>query len=135
MTDDIVRHTGQLCDLDSVAFIRSAAHDLPEEHDVITLLPDRNAVVVDAGNLSLELRELMVMGGEQCLGTELLCVSDVLDNCPGDRETVVGGCPAPDSSRIRREFFVAWRRIFATSLISTMRWTDRSPSHRKRQPS
>ena len=36
------------------------------------------------------------MCGEQRLCPELLCVSDMLDNRPGDREAVVGGCPAPD---------------------------------------
>ena len=39
----------------------------------------------------LDLRQLVVMGGKQCLGAQLSCVGGVFQHRPGDGHAVVGG--------------------------------------------
>ena len=48
--------------------IRAAPDDLAQEHDVVPLLLHCDAVVLHPGDGALQLRQLVVMGGEQRLG-------------------------------------------------------------------
>ena len=59
----------ELCDLDAVAAVGAAGDDLAQEDELVAALFDGNAVVLHAGKNALKLRELVIVRGEQRLGT------------------------------------------------------------------
>ena len=84
-----VRQTRQLRHLDAVAPVRAAGDDLPQEHDVLAPGVDSHVIVPDVGQLLLQRRQLVVVGGEQRLGLQLS--GAVLQHRPGDGHAVEGG--------------------------------------------
>ena len=62
--DHLIRHSGKLGYLDSVALVRAALNDLTQEHDIIPLFLYGDTVVGDTAHGVLQLCQLMVMGGK-----------------------------------------------------------------------
>jgi hypothetical protein len=70
--------------------------------------------------MSRELGQLVVVGGEQRLGAVVLV--QVLDDRPGQRQAVEGGGAAADLVEDHQALgLVAWCRMLAVSIISTMK--------------
>jgi hypothetical protein len=72
-SEEARRKPGEAGHLDSVAPIRSSFEDFPEEDDVVVPFPGGNVAVDDAGKLRREIRELVVVGGEDGLGFQAMC--------------------------------------------------------------
>ena len=97
--------TGQLCHLDTVAVIGGAAHDTPQESDVLTALFDRDVVVFYALHGAFQLGQLVVVGGEQGLAAQPLGgVCDMLHHGAGDAHAVKGGGAAADLVQHHKTF-------------------------------
>ena len=85
----------QLGDLDTVAAVGTAGDDLPQEDDILAPCADGDVIVADAGQLALQRRQLVIVGGEQGLGPQLFRVGAVLQHRPGNGHAVKGrGAPA-----------------------------------------
>ena len=70
--------------MDAVRLVGRAAHDAPQEGDLVAALLDRHAVILDL--IVLEVRELMIVRREERLGVDLLL--DVLDDGARDAHAV-----------------------------------------------
>ena len=89
--------TGQLCHLDAVAVIGRAAHDAPQESDILAALFDRDVVVFHALHGAFQLGQLVVVGGEQGLAAQSFGrVCDMLHHGAGNAHAVKGGGAAAD---------------------------------------
>ena len=97
--------TGQLCHLDAVAVIGGAAHDAPQEGDVLAALFDRNIVVFYALHGAFQLGQLVVVGGEQGLAAQPLGgVCDMLHHGAGNAHAVKGRGAAADLVQHHKTF-------------------------------
>ena len=94
--DDDVREPGELGDLDSVALIGTSLYDLSKKDDVVAFFLDCDTVVADVVYFSLELSELVIVRGKQCLCAEELFVADVFEDSPCDGQPVVSRCSPSD---------------------------------------
>ena len=59
--------------------------DLAQEYDVIAFFLDGNTIIVDVIQFSFQFSQFVIMRRKQCLGTEQLGITDMLDDCPGNR--------------------------------------------------
>ena len=69
----------------------AAARRLPQEYNIVALLLDGDTVVVHAVYGALQLGQLVIVGGEQGLGPQLLGVGAVFQHRPGNGHAVKGG--------------------------------------------
>ena len=87
-------HAGQPGDVDAVALVGAAGHDLVEEDDLALAFPDRDVGVAEPRLGLFELDQLVVVGGEE--GAAADRVVDVLGDRPGQRDAVEGAGAAAD---------------------------------------
>ena len=92
----LARQSGEPRDLDAVAAIRAARHDLAQEDDVVLPLARRDVEVDDAGRGVGEIGELVIVRGEQRLRPHLRVGREELGDRPGDAEAVEGRRAAAD---------------------------------------
>jgi hypothetical protein len=83
-------------DLNAVAAIRAARHDLPQEDDVVLPLARRDMSVDDAGERIGEVGELVIVRGEERLRPRLRVARQDTRPRPGDAQAVEGGGAAAD---------------------------------------
>ena len=88
--DHVVGHPGQLGNLNAVALICAAFDNLSQENDIVALFFYGDTVIVHAGQLSFQFRQLVIMGGKQRLGPQKPRIADVLHHRPGDGQAVEG---------------------------------------------
>ena len=69
--------------------LRTAAHQFAQEDDLAVHLTHGDVVVTDALEGLLHLVQLVIVRREERLGMSAVLM-DILDNRPGDRDTVVG---------------------------------------------
>ena len=87
-------HPRQTCHLDAVGLVRRTLHDLAQEDDLLFPFADGHIVILHARPGTGQIRQLMVMRGEQRAGLQL--VMQVLRHGPRDGKTVKGSRAAPD---------------------------------------
>ena len=92
--NDARRQARQPGHLDAVAAIGAARENLPQEHDVVLPFARRHVGVDDAGPAIGQVRQLMVMRGEERLGPGRRMARQVLRDGPGDAQPVEGRCAA-----------------------------------------
>ena len=80
-------------DLDTVAFVGAARHDLAQPDDMIALFFDGDAEVLSSRQRLFQFVQMMVVCGEERLGAHGV---EVFGDGPGERQTVVGAGAAPD---------------------------------------
>ena len=88
---NLLRDAGQLCHLDAVAPVRPAGEDLPQEDDLVPPGLHGDVEVGGAGELPFQLRELVVVGGEEGPGPQGLAVGAVFQHRLGKALAVKGG--------------------------------------------
>ena len=94
--DHAGRQARQARDLDAVAAIRSAGHDLAQEHDLVVVLAGRHVVVHDARQGIGQVGQLVVVRGKQRLRPRARVRREVLGDGPGDAQPVEGRRAAAD---------------------------------------
>src|SRR5512136_1616818 len=85
-----MRHARQLRNLNSIALVRLTWNDLSEEHDLRALFPDGHRVVLDSLERLRQLCQLMIVGGEERLPTDLGMIVQMFGHGPRDGESVEG---------------------------------------------
>ena len=88
------RHAGQPGDVNAVALVGRAGHDLVQEHDVVLPLLHGHVQVPHARQRLGQVGQLVVVRGKQRAAADL--VVQVLDDRPGQRNAVVGARAAAD---------------------------------------
>ncbi|KAF5031861.1 hypothetical protein DSECCO2_623380 [anaerobic digester metagenome] len=86
----------QLGNLNTIAVVHRARDNAAQKGDVVSPFFDRRIVVFNTGQVLLQFGELMVMGGEQCLGPQLLSVRDEFQHRTGNAHAIKGRGTAPD---------------------------------------
>ena len=86
--DDAGGKASQPRDLDAVAAIGAPGHDLPQEDDVVLPLTCGDVRVDDAGKRVGEVRELVIVRGEERLGPRLGITGQVFGDGPRDAQAV-----------------------------------------------
>ena len=94
--DDFGGEAGQAGDLDAVGFVGGAGFDAAEEDDAVALFADADVVVLDAGKGEGDVGQFVVVGREEGLGLDGRGVVQVLDDGPGDGNSVEGAGAAAD---------------------------------------
>ena len=89
-----LRHTGQTRDLNAIALVRGAFHNLAEKHDGIVVLAHSDIQVEHAWQTVAEFGEFVLVRGKQGLCTELLM--QVFHDRPRKTEAIKGACAAPN---------------------------------------
>ena len=90
-----LRQARKLGHLDAVAPVCAAGDDLAQEDELLPPAPDGDAVVFHPGDGLLQGGQLVVVGGKEGLGPQLLPVRAVLQHRPGNAHAVKGaGAPA-----------------------------------------
>ncbi|MFM2178184.1 MAG: hypothetical protein RL015_2282 [Verrucomicrobiota bacterium] len=92
--DDVFGEAGEAGDLDAVAFFGAAGEDLAEEDDLLVPLLHGNVVVLHSAAALRERGDLVVVGGEEAAGTDVIV--QMLGDAPGDAEAVEGARAAAD---------------------------------------
>ena len=88
--NDRVWHASELRNLNTVAVVCAAAHDLAQEGDVVTAFFDRNVVVFYTVNQFLEHSQLVIVGCKQGARTDAALVRHILDHRTGNAHAVIG---------------------------------------------
>ena len=101
--DDCFRDTGEFGDVNAIAFVGSAGEDFVEEDDFVLPFAYGNVAVFDVGEELGEFCYFVVVSCEECSAFEVCC--DVLGDCPGESESVVGACSASDFVEYDERFF------------------------------
>ena len=94
--DDGGRQAGQPRDLYPVAAVRSARHDLTQEDDVILPLAGGDVEVDHAGGGIGQVRQFVIVRGEERLGPEPRIRRQMLGDGPRNAQAVEGGRAAAD---------------------------------------
>ena len=130
--DHRFRDSGEGRDLQSVALIRRALLDAVQEHELVAVLDGLDVHVGHAGRLGGEAGELEIMGREQREGADLWRRCSAAQAQASDRPSKVL-VPRPTSSISTRLPAVALLRMFAVSVISSMK-VERPPARSSDAP-
>ena len=94
--NDRTRQPGQLRHVNAVRAVRPTGHNLVQKHHPTLGLGHRHVVVSHARQHVSQLGQLVVMRRKQGEGFQLGMAVQVLNDCPGNGESVVGAGAAPD---------------------------------------
>src|SRR5512147_673817 len=82
--------------MNPVTSIRTTWYDLPQEDDIAIPFLYCNSIVLNALAQRFQLRHLVIVGGEECPGTEVLAVVYVFCDRPGNAQAVIGAGATAD---------------------------------------
>ena len=85
---------GEPRDLNAVASVRRAGNHPAHEHDLVVPFLDGDRQVAHPQEVPVQLRELLVVRGEEGPGPPRGVAMQVFDDRPRDAKPVIGRCPA-----------------------------------------
>ena len=88
--DHAARQPSHARHLDTITAVAAAGHHLPQENDLVVLLPDSHVVVGDPVETRSQFDQFVVMRGEEGLGRPFGRVVEELRDRPGDAQPVEG---------------------------------------------
>ena len=116
---DLFRHSGKRSDFDPEAAVCAAAHNFTEENNSVVEFSDRDFIIFNAVEDALQLGQFMIVRANKVLALRFFVIYSTTAQAMLSPSYVL--VPLPTSSRIKRLFSVAFSRIFATSVISTIK--------------
>ena len=84
------RHARHFGDMNTKAVFTTTGHQFTQENHLVVHLFDRYIVVLDEFEGAFNLVELMIVGGKERFGPTVGMLVDILDNGPGNRDSVIG---------------------------------------------
>lgn len=94
LTDDIVREASEFGDIDTIALIHTAGHDLLQEDHIMIGFIDADMVVSDLWVVISESDKLMIVSGEKRLCTDIF--DYIFDDGSRESDTIVGRGPTTE---------------------------------------
>jgi len=105
---DFRRKARQASDLNAVAFVSGPGNDFSEKEDLVVPFLDLYGEIFNSGQNRVQFGQFVVMGGKQSFRAGISLSMQMLDDGPGDADSVKGAGASADFIENDQAFF-EWR--------------------------